>query len=688
MKPAFAIRIAAALSVIFLGLGCNSSFIPPFAITEIREPCSNYDPLKQPFFGDTHVHTSYSFDAYSLSVRNDPFQAYEFAKGMPLPLPGPTAQGGMPQTRIAQIGRPLDFLAVTDHSELFGEMQICTLSPEGTPGYDALLCQQMRTGLPNAGAIALEWGFNPILREDGAGPLPFCIKEGVDCPAMAIGMWLDIQAAAEAHYDRSSNCTFTTFVGYEYTSQPSFNNLHRNVIFRNANVVPTPISNVETNGPNIPVLWQLLRENCLEAGTGCDVLTIPHNSNLSGSTAEAPLGRMFPDPQNAAEAEERASFEPLVEMYQHKGSSECRYDRLAGMGAQTVDELCAFEQLPTDVLNPLGPVIPIESFPTRDMVRNALKDGMALAPQYGGINPFKYGFVGSTDTHNGTPGNSAEQNWPGHAGSTDAPYAKLVDGIYLSPGGLAVVWAEENSRDAIFSAMRRKETYGTSGTRPIVRFFGGYEYNTQAAVLCNQQDRVQVGYDLGVPMGSDLPPLVAGKNPRFLVAALMDAGTEEFPGTPLQQIQIIKGWVDAEGQTQEKVLSVVGNDNVQGNEVDTANCAVNPNVGFEELCTVWEDSEFDPQLPAFYYARVMENPSCRWSTFACKAAEVDPFLSETECLNQAAVANQKAVDEGIVAAGTDPFNNCCFNESNNASVSPLIQERAWTSPIWYVPENG
>jgi hypothetical protein len=386
---------------------------PPFERTEVRETCNSYDPLRQPFFGETHLHTSFSFDAYVYSVRNDPNAAYDFAKGAPVRLPDASAMGGRPQTRTARLSRPLDFAAVTDHSELFGEMQVCTRSPRGTPIRSAFECRQMITGqiAPgkfNPDAVLGVWAANPLLRPDGSGPLqPLCSRPGVDCERSAVSIWKSIQDAAEAHYDRSSDCKFTTFIGYKYTAQPQYANMHRNVIFRNDKVIATPISNVTTNGPHPTVLWEKLRENCLEGMPGCDVLTIPHNANVSG-------GMMFPDPANAAEARERAFFEPLTEIIQHKGASECRWDRIAGRGVQTNDELCTFEQLLTDTLNTSAPAVPIDEFPTRNFVRNVLKDGLALAPKYEGINPFKYGLIGSTDSHNGDPGNTVESTFQGH----------------------------------------------------------------------------------------------------------------------------------------------------------------------------------------------------------------------------------------------------------------------------------
>jgi hypothetical protein len=674
-------RIALLLGVMLPASVQASHQPPPFERTEAREACRSYEKLRQPFFGETHLHTSFSFDAYVYSVRNDPNAAYAFAKGAPVKLPAASAKGGRPQTRTAQLARPLDFAAVTDHAELFGEMQLCTRSTRGTPIRSAFECRQMITGqiVPgkfNPDAVVLEWALNPLLRPNGAGPLqPLCSRPGVDCERSAVSIWKAVQDAAEAYYDRSSDCTFTTFVAYEYTAQPGYANMHRNVIFRNDKVIASPISNVTTHGPHPALLWEKLRQNCLEGTPGCDVLTIPHNANVSG-------GLMFPDPANAAEARERAFFEPLTEIIQHKGASECRWDRLSGTGVQTTDEQCTFEQLLTDKLNTSAPAVPIDEFPTRNFVRNVLKDGLALAPKYEGTNPFKYGLIGSTDSHNADPGNTVESSFQGHGGTEDAPVAPLIDHIRTAPGGLAVVWAEENSRDSIFAAMRRKEAYGTSGTRPVVRFFGGWDYQVEGRPLCRQRDQLEVAYAQGVPMGADLPPQKKNAKPRFLVSAMRDPDSAS-----LQRIQIIKGWVDAHGQTHERVMDVAGSSTARPAGVDTRTCKPLPG-GFNGLCTVWEDRSFDPKQPAFYYARVLENPTCRWSTMQCKAAGVDPFSKPKLCQQQARAANARAQAKGEIAAGETPFDNCCLTEDNDPFMERTIQERAWTSPIWYTPASA
>jgi hypothetical protein len=525
-------------------------------------------------------------------------------------------------------------------------------------------------------------------------PIPFltCDIPGVYCDAATVSIWDDIQRAAEQAYDRSSSCSFTTFVAYEWTPMPGSANMHRNVIFRNDRVPSKPISYYETASVDVfditPRLWSALRAECLERDggnltedTGCDVMTIPHNMNLSA-------GLMFPDP---ADPRTEASFESVAEIMQHKGESECRFDKTYGAGVGTTDELCAFEQMPTLTLLPVpGPYVvsaPPQLFAPRSFLRNVLKDGLQLEQQTG-VNPFKLGFIGSTDTHQGTPGNTYEKGWPGHVGNQDDTAVKrMSDGgvARTNPGGLAVVWAEENSRDSIFEALRRRETYGTSGTRPIVRFFGawgGHGRGTFDDDLCDSQTLVKTGYRQGVTMGGDLKPPPAGAGaPRFVVSAMQDPGfTDEsnafHPGTALQRIQIVKGWIDASGKTQEKVYDARLND-ANRDVVDHDTCA--PPSGASSLCTVWTDPDFKPGEPALYYARVLEEPTCRWSTYDCKSLGIDPFASQPECLQQAVQASVAAMTAS--PGTTTTFQDCC-------RIEPVVQERAWSSPIWYKPASS
>lgn len=470
---------------------------------------------------------------------------------------------------------------------------------------------------------------------------------GERCLDAAKTPWRDIQRAAEAYYDRSTACSFTTFVAYEYTAAPLSNNLHRNVIFSSEVVPEIPPAYQEYPAPEY--LWAALAEQCASA-QGCGYLTIPHNSNLSA-------GLMFQtrDDQGRdytpAFAQLRQDNEPLAEIYQHKGDSEC----LNTLGAGMQDELCGFEKLPYnnltgDRFGGLNTGPPME----QDFLREALKEGLRQQELLG-ANPFKYGFIGSTDTHLGTPGLALENAYPGHGGAglaaRDEVPAGLSDLIENSPGGLAVLWAEQNTRESLFAAMRRREAYATSGTRPVVRFFGGANL---AADLCGRADFVQRGYADGVPMGGDLP--ASNDAPRFAVSALRDPGVDGEASEPLQRIQIIKGWFENGGK-QERVYEVAGDAN-NGASVDLDTCATSGN-GAASLCAVWTDPDYDPAQSAFWYARVLENPSCRWSHRQCRAAQID-------C-------------NGEVPAG---YEGCC-----DADYPKTIQERAWTSPIWHRPAS-
>jgi hypothetical protein len=640
--------------VIILGLfstaiaSVTESDAPPYAVTEQREACANHDPLRRPFFGDTHVHTTYSFDANSQDTRNTPRDAYRLAKGEKVGLQPYDAEGNA--LRSAQLRRPLDFTAVTDHAELLGEIRICR--NEELPGGDSDFCWTYRLNPVNGfGPFAVR---NILLRQR----FQFCGENGERCLEEAMVVWRDIQAAAEEAYDRSSECAFTSFVGYEWTASAGNGvNLHRNVIFRNERVPSLPPSWVET--PSAYHLWQHLQRGCVDGIEGCDALTIPHNSNLSGpglifASAKVRNAGDLDTPVDREEATLRQRWEPLVEIMQHKGDSECL------LGGDTTDEACGFEKLPYNSFAGVGRIAadgglmlgPSLAPDKRGMVREALKKGLVIQGQVG-ENPLKYGIIASTDTHLGTPGLTQEDAAKGHGGAGARNAAGLPDDLEFNPGGLAVIWAEENSRDALFAGMQRREAYGTSGTRPVVRFFGGWDY---PAELCESPELAAAGYRGGVPMGGDLSeaPDAAGA-PRFVVSALQDPGTPSVPGTPLQRVQVVKGWVK-DGQAHEKVYDVAGGDN--GARVDTKTCQ-RSGEGSGSLCAVWQDPEFDAGESAFYYARVLENPTCRWSQQICVASGVS------------------CDDPATVTAGLE---GCC-----SPAHVPVVQERAWTSPIWYTP---
>ena len=650
----------------------GSGAAPPFQRTEEREPCADYESTGRPLFGDLHVHTSYSFDSYLSSQRRDPWDAYRYARGKAIILPDANGE----QTVTARIGRPLDFTAVTDHAEFFGQINVCTLD-SSKAGYWWPHCAMTRARNIWLQLLAATWWTDLGGQLEDPPRKSFACTLS-DCDKADAETWLRTQQAAEDNYDRSAACEFTTFVGYEYTEAFDQNNMHRNVIFRNEHVTDSPISVYDTGYDSFPSLWRQLRERCTDLKNGCDVMAIPHNSNLSG-------GRMFRNPESSEELENRLFFEPVVELVQHKGASECRYDRLRGMGLDTVDEQCDFEQIAADNLNMLGSVhgevrteranaVTLEDFARRNMVRNALKDGLLLEDKLG-ANPFVMGFIGSTDTHSAAPGSAEEDNYVGHLGRRDSQYNNVQDHFYSNPGGLAVVWAQENSRDSIFEAIRRKETYATSGTRPILRFFAG-DLDRE---LCDSPDLIRHAYEQGVPMGGEIT--AGARPPRFLVSVHKDAGTLQSAGTDLQRVQIVKGWVDSSGTAREQVFDIAGTaDN--GATVDPQNCA-RVGRGLQQSCTVWEDPRFNAGEDAFYYVRVLENPTCRWSTLQCQAAGVNPFAKDCTALAEAATA--RALDKG---ASGDVYGKCCTDPAKEAFYSPLIQERAWSSPIWYKSTKG
>jgi len=642
----------------------------PYQITEEREPCSDFDSLRRPHFGDTHVHTALSFDARSQDTRNTPADAYRFARGERMGIQ-PYDEEGNP-TRYIQLDRPLDFTAVTDHSEFLGEVNIC--HEPGSDGYWHPVCMAYRWK-PNMVFLTLAaYGIGSKQRWG------FCGDNMANCLNTAASVWTQLQQAAESAYDRSSDCSFTSFNAYEWTaSVGSGQNLHHNVVFRNEHVPERALSWIDS--PSQIDLWDYLETECVADMPGCDAIAIPHNSNLSGglmfesarvSDTDVPDG-----PVTVEEAARRAYWNPLFEVMQHKGSSECD----SRLPVWSEDEYCDFEKLGYDRFGGKdsgmpggafvgflvkevvprfmdGEVQPFTLPPAENnFLRYALKKGLQQQAELG-ANSFKYGLISSTDTHIAAPGLTTEKNHPGHGGAGMAVgegHSGLPDDLEYGPGGLAVLYAEENTRDALFAAMRRREAYATSGTRPVLRFFGGWDYPED---LCQAPDLVQQGYEGGVPMGGDLPAATSQRDaPRFIASALQDLGTREYPGNELQRIQLIKGWY-SDGELHEKVIDVAGGDN--GASVDILNCEQS-GVGHAQLCAVWEDPDFDPDAQAFYYTRVLENPSCRWSQMICADAGV------------------RCDDPASVPAGME---NCCADTHQR-----VIQERAWSSPIWYTPES-
>jgi hypothetical protein len=627
-RPPPPLRRRAALSTALaalLGLGGAAS--------GADAPCPDRDPLRRAFFGDLHVHSTYSLDASTQDTRTRPAEAYRFARGERLEIQPFDAQGrGLRSVRLA---RPLDFAAVTDHAELLGEWNICNHA--GLPGHDSLVCRIYRRW-PRVAFFWMNGTASRGARHD------FCGEGGRLCLDAARGPWDDIRRAAA---DANERCRFSTFVAYEWTGAAGMGaNLHRNVVFANEAVPELPVSFIEAPSP--PQLWDSLREQCLEADNGCDAVVIPHNPNLGA-------GRMFRTetddgrPIDVDEAAGRARFETLVEVMQHKGDSECH----PGLGSR--DELCGFEKLAMNDFAGRFASFLSEPPVARQFVRNVLKEGLRQERRLG-VNPFHFGLIGSTDTHLGTPGLVAESaDYPGHGGAGtpagERVTAGLPDAIDFNPGGLAVLWAEENTREALFAAMKRREAYGTSGPRMLLRLFGGWQLPDD---LCESGRLAEQGYAHGVPMGTDLPAADApGSAPVFAVSALRDPAAD---GAHLQRLQIVKGWL--EGDTAyERVIDVAG-DPSAGDAVDLASCTP-PADGFDALCSVWRDPDFDSAQPAFYYARAVEVRTCRWSQKLCNARGVS-------------CADPQTIGPGLEA--------CCAPEHRRT-----IQERAWSSPIWYRP---
>ncbi|MEM8635871.1 MAG: DUF3604 domain-containing protein [Pseudomonadota bacterium] len=624
-------------------------FAPPLEYSENRVPCDNNISTKRALFGDLHVHTAFSGDAYAEGTRLYPQDAYRFAQGETVLFPGPGDTDGAP----IQIGRPLDFVAVTDHSEAFGESYICR--NEGAyPGYNSRACQIYREGK------------EPGVRVFGvprAGTRPervasVCGEDGADCREAARIVWQQVIDAAEDAYDRTPGCSFTSLVGYEYTRSPSGMHMHRNTIFKNAEVPGFPANYIDY--PTLPSLLGKLETECRLGIEACDVLSIPHNSNISSGNAFnlRSLEGLSEEAQQR-HLRQRQAYDRLIEITQHKGASECVNGITDILGDE--DEYCDVEAIRQigseerafdttqwiprlfrltieectdanfDVVDNLykGPCVA-----SRDFARGAWLDGLQ-AHSHTGVNPFQMGVIAATDNHVALPGHTSEAGWRGHIVHESTLEGRMGEArlgrhnrLESNPGGLAGVWAVENSRDAIFQSLKRRETFGTSGTRIEPRFFAG-DYSSD---LCSAPDWLEQAYANGVPMGADIPAPQEGIS--FLLQALADRGPSIMP-LPLQELQLIKGWIDGDGNKRFDVKSIV-----------TA-----PPQGSETLCAVYRDEEYDPALPAYYYLRVIEKPMPRWSAAQCSAEE------ETQ------------------------WPEACAGE-----VGRTINEMAWTSPIWLTPQ--
>jgi hypothetical protein len=549
-----------------------------------------YHPTKNVYWGDLHVHTSYSIDSFVFGNRNDPAAAYAFARG-----DGPAAiDAGSGGLEVATLEAPLDFAAVTDHSEFLSVTAQCQLGAAGN--------EDLCANLNNQGST--EQGTNLVLllarlAATDPPPLPGCVtpQNAAQCAAALSSAWVKVQEAAAA---ANAPCSFTSLIAYEWTATTGAANLHRNVIFSSDNVPAVPFDYIAY--PTAVELWQALDANC-KPELGCDALTIPHNSNLSN-------GLMFdtaddPDPITR---EYMSRYQRLVEIYQHKGASEC------APGGALSDPECSFEDADDSD--------PATSAP--GYVRNALGRGLMLQ-ESDGANPLQMGIIGATDTHNGVPGYVQESDWKGHAASTDAAVSDRLDAINFGPGAITGVWAHENTREEIFSALQRRETYATSGPRIPVRFFALDGVADGAAeAFCRDPEFPKALLEAGAAtMGADV---IGMSNPTLFVAATS-------AGTPLDRLDIVRVGLDNLGEPQ------VALETTQLSGADQAT-----------FCRTWKAPAFTPGVPSLYYVRLLEQPTPRWSALDCQVQPNHPSC-------------------------TDP------------TIPTTIRERAWTSPIFFRPQG-
>jgi hypothetical protein len=597
-------------------------------------PYAGRDFPARVFFGDTHVHTATSFDSGAFGTTLGPEDAYRFARGETL-----ISNSGQP----VRLSRPLDFLVVTDHSDNMG------VFPDLIAGKPELLKNPIGRkwyDMFNAGQGA-EVGIEAFfLLFQGKYPEALMYNPG----SRGFRRTWDRNIAAAEEYNEPGR--FTAFIGYEWSASVSGNNLHRNVVFRDgadkASQVEPIVTNPPAGNPDPRFLWKWME--AYEKSTGGSILAIAHNGNLSNGMM-FPMVETFGDKVDRDYAETRARWERLIEVTQTKGTSE------AHPLLSPNDEFADFELWDEGNLDLSEPKK--KEMLQYEYAREALKNGLILGKDIG-ANPYKFGMVGSTDTH--TALSSAEEdNFFGKMATAEPSAERLTNAFTrnqqtglsymdwgVSASGRAAVWAEDNTREAIFDAMDRKETYATTGTRMIVRFFGGFDFESDDT---HNRMPARVGYSKGVPMGGDLSAAPEGKSPTFLVAALKDP-----LGANLDRIQIIKGWVDGDGDTQERIHDIAVSDGREidedgrcrtpvGSTVDIENATWMNTIGAGEMITVWEDPDFDPALQAFYYVRVIEIPTPRWTAYDAKYY------------------------------GTKP-------ESGTPMV---VTERAYTSPIWYSP---
>ena len=617
-----AARIAGRIAAAAAGLAATMAVTMVAAPAGAQDAHAAADELTNAYFGAVHVHTNYSFDAFTNGTLATPADAYKWARGKPIP-----GGGGGPDL---QLKTPLDFYAVSDHAEWMGVFK--EMANPDSPMSKHPLAARITSDDQNTAMQA----FAELLRDFSMGKTDPALQD----PVISANVWEEIVKTADAYNDPGN---FTTFPAFEWSSNPEMRNLHRVVLFRDSNKVPErALSSHESNDPEH--LWAWMDEQ--RAG-GATLLAIPHNANASDGLMFS-LQTFEGKTLDKAYNDTRSRNEPLYEITQIKGTSETH------PSLSPNDEFASFEQwdytLSADALRPKKR--------HGSFVRQALLDGMNFAAAGKG-NPFQYGFIGDTDTHNAGAsheefnytGKFAFENNPSHRllGLEGQPEGQKRQVREFSSGGLAGVWAEQNSRESIYNAMLRRETFGTTGTMIKVRFFGGWDFTAEDGAA---RDAVRRGYARGVPMGSVMKPVSKPKAPSFMVWAVKDPNSGN-----LDRVQIVKGWLDPQGGQREKIYNVAWSDDRQpdaagklppvGNTVNTAEASYANTIGAGDLSAVWTDPDFDPAERAFYYARVLEIPTPRWSTYDAATLKVE-------------------IKQGL----------------------PLsIQERAYTSPIWYVPQK-
>jgi hypothetical protein len=636
---------------------------------EQARTCTNNNPRRNAYFGDLHVHTGFSSDAYTQGVRAEPHDAYRFSFGVPVSTETRVRMSSQASSKVSRatwdtLDRPLDFMAVTDHAEFLGETRLCHAGDVSSK-----FCRALAEGDPHS-RYMLKFVFSPSPDRDGK----LCGRDDIKCEEALRSAWQKTIDAAEHWNDTSDACERTTFIGYEYTSHRLGSNLHRNVIFKNARVLENPVSYMDTTREWD--LWKILDQQCLNDPKGCDAISIPHNSNLSnGRMFAVDYPRTFSEEAQRKRATLRAKIEPIVEIMQHKGNSECYMGLPDVAGGK--DEFCNFEKVEHTVWQkkhgderpgqcydgPLADWLPRfgpTCLSSLSYVRYALTQGLDEWRRLG-VNPYKFGIIAGTDTHNATGGAVDDYNFNGHLGNLDNTAKKRLNrmagagSVGDNPGGLTGIWAKQNTRADLFQAMKKREVFGTSGPRIRPRFFGGWSYKGR---ICNDPNWLERAYGKGVPMGEDLRrPRNSNSVPIFVVHALPDAGTPESPGQPIQQLQIVKGWMDDDNIKQERVYTIARNNRARGDNPQSCAASRNPQP-LTRMCGVWRDPDFDNERASVYYARVIQAPTCRYTHKQCQA------LSKEEKAKHAICAGDKYI------------------------APKMVRERAWTSPIWYTPATN